>query len=305
MIYFDPDEPGWFSCSGTLLDADTFLTAGHCTFGIGSTAPTAPAAARRHRRLGHLRRQTEVLAGWPARADFPDEARCTRRAGHWLDDPANGFTKGTAIPHPRLRRLRQLPGDLRRRCRRARRSRRGDQLRRARPGRRRRDDGRCDRPGPQHRAGRDGRLRHPGDPAPTPWTSTARYKSTSRIVEVNGNQASGGNLHTSNNPSDVGGKGGSCFGDSGGPCSSTTPTTSRRRLLRAESHLPRRRLLVAGRHRGLRVPRAIPLGRSLSAEHDSRTSSAVAVPPGARWCDLARRSAGRTSWSTCRSPRPR
>jgi hypothetical protein len=29
MIFFDPNEPGWFSCSGTLLDANTFLTAGH------------------------------------------------------------------------------------------------------------------------------------------------------------------------------------------------------------------------------------------------------------------------------------
>ena len=44
-----------------------------------------------------------------------------------------------------------------------------------------------------------------------------RYKSTSRIVEVNGNQVEGGNLHTLNNPSETGGLGGSCFGDSGGP----------------------------------------------------------------------------------------
>ena len=44
-----------------------------------------------------------------------------------------------------------------------------------------------------------------------------RYKSTSRIVEVNGNQSEGGNLHTLNNPSAIGGRGGSCFGDSGGP----------------------------------------------------------------------------------------
>src|SRR6187551_1517181 len=30
------DDPGaWFTCSGTLLDADTVLTAGHCTYGIG------------------------------------------------------------------------------------------------------------------------------------------------------------------------------------------------------------------------------------------------------------------------------
>ena len=43
------------------------------------------------------------------------------------------------------------------------------------------------------------------------------YKSTSRIVEGNGNQAQGGNLHTLNNPSPVGGRGGTCCGDSGGP----------------------------------------------------------------------------------------
>jgi secreted trypsin-like serine protease len=52
---------------------------------------------------------------------------------------------------------------------------------------------------------------------PNPMDVAARYKSTSRIVESNGNQASGGNLHTLNNASAQGGRGGSCFGDSGGP----------------------------------------------------------------------------------------
>jgi secreted trypsin-like serine protease len=52
---------------------------------------------------------------------------------------------------------------------------------------------------------------------PQPMDETTRYKSTSRIVEVNGNIAQGGNLHTLNNPSPVGGRGGTCFGDSGGP----------------------------------------------------------------------------------------
>ena len=52
---------------------------------------------------------------------------------------------------------------------------------------------------------------------PKPMDEETRYKSTSRIVEVNGNIARGGNLHTLNNPSEVGGRGGTCFGDSGGP----------------------------------------------------------------------------------------
>jgi len=43
LLFFVPDvasgtfdDPGgWFNCSGTLLDATTVLTAGHCTFGVG------------------------------------------------------------------------------------------------------------------------------------------------------------------------------------------------------------------------------------------------------------------------------
>ncbi len=43
LLFYVPDEiddrftdPGaWFTCSGTLLDEDTLLTAGHCAFGIG------------------------------------------------------------------------------------------------------------------------------------------------------------------------------------------------------------------------------------------------------------------------------
>ena len=52
---------------------------------------------------------------------------------------------------------------------------------------------------------------------PHPADIESRFKSTSRIVEISGNQATSGNLHTSNNPSKSGGVGGSCFGDSGGP----------------------------------------------------------------------------------------
>ena len=52
---------------------------------------------------------------------------------------------------------------------------------------------------------------------PKPLEIKTRYKATSRIVELNGNASTGGNLHTLNNPSTIGGRGGSCFGDSGGP----------------------------------------------------------------------------------------
>ena len=52
---------------------------------------------------------------------------------------------------------------------------------------------------------------------PEPLELETRYKSTSRVVELSGNASEGGNLHTLNNPSEIGGQGGSCFGDSGGP----------------------------------------------------------------------------------------
>jgi secreted trypsin-like serine protease len=52
---------------------------------------------------------------------------------------------------------------------------------------------------------------------PHPLDVVIRYRSSSLIVELNGNASKGGILHTLNNPSAVGGVGGSCFGDSGGP----------------------------------------------------------------------------------------
>jgi hypothetical protein len=44
LLFYDPtavdprfDDPGgWFTCTGTLVDADTVVTAGHCTYPVGS-----------------------------------------------------------------------------------------------------------------------------------------------------------------------------------------------------------------------------------------------------------------------------
>lgn len=44
-----------------------------------------------------------------------------------------------------------------------------------------------------------------------------RYTATSMLVNLGNALTDGFNLQTSNNPSDVNGQGGSCFGDSGGP----------------------------------------------------------------------------------------
>jgi hypothetical protein len=214
MIFFDASEPGWFSCSGTLLDADTFLTAGHCTFPVATDGAESDPLTPGGNDVWVTFDDTDVLAGWPARADYPDEASLYQARSAWLDANPD-YTSGVAIPNPQYDDFAGFPVNY-------------DvgvvQL----------DEGvSMGTYGVLAPLGTAEQLA--GDPSarnsslvetvgygiqsvqPHPMEVDSRYKSTSRIVEVNGNIARGGNLHTLNNPSPVGGTGGSCFGDSGGP----------------------------------------------------------------------------------------
>jgi len=220
MIYFLPGEPGWFSCSGTLLDADTFLTAGHCTSGIGTEGeqvldPDGDPVLSGGTDVWVTFDETDTLAGWPARADFPTEEALYDARSAWLDANAD-YTTGTAIPHPSYDDFAAFPTNF--------------------------DVGvvELDETAPvttfgelaplgtaETLAGRTGRNRNGAlvenvgygiqSIQPRPMEVESRYKSTSRIAEVNGKASQSGNLHTLNNPSAIGGRGGTCFGDSGGP----------------------------------------------------------------------------------------
>lgn len=220
MIFFDPTAPGWFSCSGTLLDANTFLTAGHCTFGIGTDGevvlgPDGELVTSGGTDVWVTFDDTEVLAGWPARADYPTEEALYDARSAWLDANPD-YISGTAFPHPDYDNFSGFPVNH--------------------------DVGivELDQDAPvttfgelaalgtaEALAGGTGRDRNSAlvenvgygiqSVQPKPMDVETRYKSTSRIVEVNGNIARGGNLHTLNNPSEIGGRGGTCFGDSGGP----------------------------------------------------------------------------------------
>jgi hypothetical protein len=220
MIFFDPSEPGWFSCSGTLLDEDTFLTAGHCTYGVGTEGEAVTGTNGEVLTSGGTDvwvtfDDTDVLAGWPARADYPTEEALYQARSAWLDANSD-YISGTAYPHPGYDNFAGFPVNY-------------DvgvvQL----------DEdaavGTYGKLAPvgtaEELAGKTGRDRNDAlvenvgygvqSIQPRPQEEETRYKSTSRIVEVNGNIAEGGNLHTLNNPSPVGGRGGTCFGDSGGP----------------------------------------------------------------------------------------
>lgn len=212
MIFFDPSAPGWFACSGTLLDADTFLTAGHCTFGIGTDGADEGSSGGND--VWVTFDETETLAGWPARADFPDEASLYAARSGWLNANAE-YTRGISHPSPNYDNFSAFPtnhdvGIV--------------QLS---------EDvgmgtygvlaalGTVDAMAAAASSRNSALIESVGYGIqaiqPKPMDIESRFKSTSRIVQNKSNIASSGNLHTLNNPSAIGGVGGTCFGDSGGP----------------------------------------------------------------------------------------
>jgi hypothetical protein len=218
MIFFSPSDPGWFSCTGTLLDSTTFLTAGHCTFPVGTDGDET-AGDSGGNDVWVTFDDTDVLAGWPRRADYPTEEALYAARSAWLDANPDYIT-GTAYPDPLYEEFADFPNNH--------------------------DDGVVVLD--EAASDADGLITSFGELAPLGTAETlvassknknyalvetagygiqaiqphpleveTLYKSTSRIVEVTGHASSSGNLHTLNNPSAVGGRGGSCFGDSGGP----------------------------------------------------------------------------------------
>ena len=208
MIFFDATEPGWFSCSGTLLSSTVFLTAGHCTFNIATDGAAEGTSGGTD--VWVTFDETEVLDGWPARNPanpYPERAA-------WLEGNPD-YTRGTAFPSPDYDNFGDFPANH--------------------------DVGVVvlDDPAPVNSFGELAALGTANELAklpqnrnraliesvgygiqsiqPNPQDVETRYKSTSRIAEVNGKASQEGNLHTLNNPSKIGGRGGTCFGDSGGP----------------------------------------------------------------------------------------
>jgi len=211
VAQLEDGTPLW-RCSGTLISPTVFLTAGHCTFNIGNDGQHVASTGGND--VWVTFDDSEVLAGWPARADYPTTAALYAARSGWLNANAE-YTKGVAHPNPEYDNFADFPdnhdvgvvvldepvamatyGEL------APRGTINDMAKL-----------------PQTR--NDALIETVGygiqSIQPHPMDVETRYKSTSRIVSLSGKASKDGNVHTLNNPSAVGGRGGSCFGDSGGP----------------------------------------------------------------------------------------
>jgi hypothetical protein len=215
LLFYDAAYDGWFSCSGALLDKTTVLTAGHCTIDIGNDLQYVD------RRGGtdiwvSFDEQVD-LSTWPSRADYADnpwDLNPDRAA--WLD-ASKDFIGGTAWPHPWYADFAGFPATY-------------DigivvldkPVRKIKQFAALPEVGILDSLATQRGQQKDGWLFETAgygiqEVVPFYYAVDERWKATSMIVSLRSNLTDGYNLHTSNNPSDAHGAGGSCFGDSGGP----------------------------------------------------------------------------------------
>ena len=182
---------GLFSCSGTLMSPTIVLTAGHCTESAGVV-------------------NVKTWVKFTEKITFPGYVPGSG-IDAYLDNPANGWVKGQAIPHPQFDDYAQFPltfdvgvvrlatpvvmstygtlppaGFL-------------ELLKGNKPDNRFKVVG----------YGLQGLIR------PFAADDYARYQGDTRLIELKSTTNGGQSAKFSNNPGNV--SGGSCFGDSGGP----------------------------------------------------------------------------------------
>jgi hypothetical protein len=111
LIFFDADEvdsrfddPGsWFSCSATMLSATVIVTAGHCTFGVGSDGESTRIGGDGSggNDIWFDFSESAHFDGFPASADYArdeNDQRYQDRAAFL--DASPFWHRGTAHPHP-------------------------------------------------------------------------------------------------------------------------------------------------------------------------------------------------------------
>lgn len=221
-LFYDPSEELWFRCSGSLLDSDTFLSAGHCTFGVGDNG--APTADGRGGNDIWVTLQNPVdLTGFPTASQYETaEDLYEARRAYLEEDP--DFVRGTSWPHPAYDNFATFPNtsdvgvvEL---------------------------DSAARDPIKSHKAYKGPVAQLPAEGAVNElWPSAhanevpemmvvgfglqsvvpevsadlERYQGEAFIKELNSANTGGWNIHLSGDPGEGNGEGSACFGDSGGP----------------------------------------------------------------------------------------
>jgi hypothetical protein len=119
LLFYVPDEQdprfadpgGWFTCTGTLLNANVVVTAGHCTFGVGlNGASTTHDGADTTAAEGGVG-GNDVWINFSAAPDFsilPPSSTFTSNAARYaawsaaLNAHSGDWHRGVAHPHPQF-----------------------------------------------------------------------------------------------------------------------------------------------------------------------------------------------------------